>query len=85
MRSLIAALFKGLICTVCFAFAAVLVLHFAGIKTDIGWSAGDRGKNIISVAADGNGNTDIRIGEKNIKIRQSDIESLGERLSDLIR
>lgn len=85
MRSAASTLIKGMICAVCFIAATVLILHFTEIRTDLRWTAGNSGKNIISVAGDGSGNTKIVIGEKNIEIKQSDIESVADRLAELLK
>ena len=85
MRFLFVTLFKGAASALCFIAVLTLIFHFTKTPTEFRWSVGDRDKNIISVAGDGSGNTDIGIADKNIRIRQSDMDSLTDRLSELLK
>ena len=85
VRYALSALIKGALSALCFLLAAAVVLWIFGIKTEFRWTAGDPDKNIISVAGDGSGNTDINIADKNIRIKQSYIESFTDRLAELLK
>ncbi len=85
MKRAASFLIKCFVYFLCFAVAASVVLHLAGIKTDIEWRTGTDGKKIISVTGDGSGNTDITIGGKNVSIKQSEIRSFLNRLSEILK
>ena len=85
VRYALSALIKGALSALCFLLIAAFVFRIFGIKTEFRWTAGDSDKNIISVAGDGSGNTDINIADKNIRIKKSDIESFADRLAELLK